>query len=344
MELDEGFNILQGENAQGKTNFLEALYAAATTRLLRGMRDYEAIMEGETSARIEVELLDTGTLIGLNYVRGGRKRAVLNGMSLPRASDVIGRLPCVCSSLADMPIVAGEPSERRLFVDLELSQLEAAYLHHFALYKRSLEQRNALLRSSQEVFQPPESFEPWERPIAEHGAALRAIRTRFIGDLSPLATDIHSFLANGETLAIRYAPRDAAMTADELYDALVSHRNSDIARGSTTVGPHRDDVSIEVGGREARIFGSQGQQRTVILALRMATLQLGSRMLGSPPMLLLDDILADLDEGRRARLVDWVSLHAGQAILTCTEIESIGDAILGKATVFRVKEGSMAKV
>jgi DNA replication and repair protein RecF len=173
---------------------------------------------------------------------------------------------------------------------------------------------------------------------------LRAIRTRFIGDLSPLATDIHSFLANGETLAIRYAPRDAAMTADELYDALVSHRNSDIARGSTTVGPHRDDVSIEVGGREARIFGSQGQQRTVILALRMATLQLGSRMLGSPPMLLLDDILADLDEGRRARLVDWVSLHAGQAILTCTEIESIGDAILGKATVFRVKEGSMAKV
>lgn len=341
--LDPGFNILVGSNAQGKTNLLESLYALATTRLLRGMRDYEAIREGAPSARIEAELIDTGTLLGLNYVRGGRKRAILNGMPLPRAADIMGRLPSVCSSLADMPIVAGEPSERRMFIDLELSQLEPAYLRHLAHYKRALEQRNALLKSAQEGYRDPEAFIPWEKHLGAHGAALRAIRTRFVSALAPLALEVHRFLGSGETLDIRYSPRDAAMTESEVLSALDQSRGQDIARGTTTIGPHRDDLSIEIEGREARIYGSQGQQRTAVLALRMATLQYGSEALGSPPLLLLDDILSDLDEGRRSRLVDWISSHAGQAVLTCTETDSIGEAIMGRATIFDVKQGTLAR-
>lgn len=343
IELDPGFNILVGPNAQGKTNLLEALYALATTRLLRGMRDSEAIREGDPSARIEAELIDTGTLLGLNYVRGGRKKATLNGMPLTRAADIMGRLPSVCSSLADMPIVAGEPSERRMFIDLELSQLEAAYLRHLAHYKRALEQRNALLKSAQDGFRDPEAFIPWEKHLGAHGASLRAIRMRFVSALAPLAFDVHGHLGNGEVLAIRYAPRDPSMTEQELLNALEASRGQDIARGTTTIGPHRDDMTIEIDGKEARLFGSQGQQRTAVLSLRMATLQYGSETLGSPPLLLLDDILSDLDEGRRSRLVEWISEHCGQAVLTCTETDSIGEAIMGRATVFAVSGGTLAR-
>lgn len=341
--LDPGFNILVGPNAQGKTNLLESLYAIATTRLLRGIRDHEAIREGSPSARIEAELIDTGTLLGLNYVRGGRKRATLNGMPLPRAADIIGRLPSVCSSLADMPIVAGEPSERRMFLDLELSQLEPAYLRHLAHYKRALEQRNALLKSVQEGFRDAEAFIPWERHLGSHGAALRAIRTRFVTELAPLAFEVHRYLGDGEGLALRYAPRDPACSEDEIFNVLQQSRGQDIARGTTSIGPHRDDLTIEVEGKEARLFGSQGQQRTAVLSLRMATLKYGSETLGSPPLLLLDDILSDLDAGRRSRLADWILNHAGQAVLTCTETDSIGEAILRSAAVFDVREGTLSR-
>ena len=343
VRLEPGFNVLVGPNAQGKTNLLESLYALATTRLLRGMRDHEAIREGSASARIEAELVDTGTLLGLHYVRGGRKKATLNGMALTRAADIIGRLPSVCSSLADMPIVSGEPSERRMFLDLELSQIEPVYLNHLAYYKRALEQRNVLLKSTQEGFTTDEAFLPWEKQLGCHGAALRASRTRFVAELAPLARDIHRFLGDGESLSLRYAPRDAALLEGEIVEALVDCRGQDIARGTTSIGPHRDDLILEIDGKDARLFGSQGQQRTAVLALRMATLQHGTQVLGSPPLLLLDDILSDLDAARRARLVEWILGEAGQAVLTCTETDSIGEAIMGKAAVFDVREGTLSR-
>jgi DNA replication and repair protein RecF len=341
VDLAQGFNILQGENAQGKTNFLEALHLLATTRLLRGIRDAEAILEGETRAICKAELTATHTSVSITLERGIRKRAQLNGMSLPRASDLLGRLPCVCSSLADMPIVAGEPGERRLFLDLELSQLHPAYLQHLTLYKRALEQRNALLKASQDGVRPSELFDPWEDQIARHGAGLRAYRIKFVEALGPHAESVHGHLGAGESLRIGYSPKDEGMEVDTLREALASQRFRDIQRGSTSVGPHRDDMAIQVGEREARLYGSQGQQRTAVLALKMGTLMLGAEERGTPPLLLLDDILADLDEGRRGRLIEWVIAHAGQAVLTCTEIDSVGREIRGRAKLFRVSGGAI---
>jgi DNA replication and repair protein RecF len=343
VDLAGGFNIIQGENAQGKTNFLEALHLLATTRLLRGIRDAEAILEGATRATCKAELAATHTSVSIVLERGVRKRAQLNGMSLPRASDILGRLPCVCSSLADMPIVAGEPSDRRLFLDLELSQLYTAYLQHLTLYKRALEQRNALLKASQDSVRPAELFDPWEEQIAHHGAGLRAYRRKFVEALEPHAESVHGHLGAGENLKIAYVPKDDGMDADALRQALGNQRFRDIQRGSTSVGPHRDDVSILVGDREARLFGSQGQQRTAVLALKMGTLMLGAEQRGTPPLLLLDDILADLDEGRRGRLIEWVIAHAGQAVLTCTEIDSVGREIRGRAKLFRVAKGAICE-
>ncbi len=339
--LASGFNVLSGANAQGKTNFLEALYFLSTTRLLRGQRDGEAIREGCQHMHVSAILSGSETEVALSLERGSRKKALLNGLGLPRAADLIGRLPCVCISAADMEIVRGEPSERRLFLDLELSSLFPAYLRHFATYKRALEQRNALLRDSRERLHPPESFEVWEDQLALHGAAIRETRRSYLAELHPLSQEVHAQMGQGEVFGVAYVERDPAASYEALLGELAGSRGMDIARGGTSVGPHRDDLEILVDGREARLYGSQGQQRTAVIALKMATLVLSTSRLGDPPLLLLDDILSDLDADRRALLVEVVLSKAGQAVLTCTEASAAGEAILSQAKLFEVRAGTI---
>lgn len=343
LELAEGFNVLAGPNAQGKTNFLEALHWVATTRLLRGMRDAEAIREGADEASVTIESLSTNTQLGLRLVRGSRKRATLNGVSLPRAADLLGRMPCVSLTTLDLPIVRSDPGERRMFLDVELSQLYPAYLRHLSLYKRALEQRNALVRASRERFVPASEFEPWEGPMAEHGAALREMRRTFLARLAPFAREVHASMGGGEGLHLAYTPRDDAEDASALGAAFAASRAADQARGGTGVGPHRDDFAIAIEDREARLFGSQGQQRTAVVALKMATLEVAREELGAPPLLLLDDMLSDLDETRRAMLVERTLECAGQAVLTCTEASAAGPEILERARVFNVRAGAIER-
>ncbi|HEY0867107.1 MAG TPA: DNA replication/repair protein RecF [Fimbriimonas sp.] len=343
LEISPAFNVMTGRNAQGKTNFLEALYLLSTTRLLRGQRDAEAIQEGRQFARVEAELSGSGTRVAVTLQRGARKKAYLNGLGLPRASDLLGRIPCVAIGAEDMEIVRGEPSDRRLFLDLELSSLFPSYLRHLTLYKRALEQRNALLRSSQEFHQPAELFEPWEAQLAHHGAALREARHRYVRRIVPEAAALHSRLGQGEEISLTYLPKDPSDDEASLGEALGRARGLDSVRGGTSVGPHRDDLTIEVGGREARLFGSQGQQRTSVISLKLATLSIAAEELGSPPLLLLDDILSDLDELRRALLIEIVLAKAGQAILTCTEAAAAGERILQQAQVFEVVDGKIRR-
>ena len=343
IDLSPGFNVLSGPNAQGKTNFLEAMYLLATTRLLRGQKDAEAVLDGEQSAKVSADLIATNTELSITLERGIRKRAAVNGLNLPRASDLIGRMPAVSVSSVDLAIVRGEPSDRRMFLDLELSGLHAAYLRHLTLYKRALEQRNALLRDSREFMQPASAFEPWEIQIAHHGTGLRHARELYTGSLSPIAKSTHSEMSAGETLHIAYVLKDEADTEEGLQEALQATRNVDVARGGTSVGPHRDDLLIEVGGRDARLYGSQGQQRTAVISLKLAAMEHAKEQLGGPPLLLLDDIFSDLDIRRRALLVERVGALSGQAVLTCTEAESAGKALLNEASVFRVLSGRIER-
>ncbi|HVT11889.1 MAG TPA: DNA replication/repair protein RecF [Fimbriimonadaceae bacterium] len=341
VDLHTGFNVIAGPNAQGKTNFLESLYLLSTTRLLRGQKDSEAVLDGSEQATVIAELMGGRTQIGVTLEAGVRKRAILNGLKLPRASDLIGRLPCVCISSLDLAIVRDEPSDRRLFLDLELSSLYPAYLRHLATYKRALEQRNSLLRDSRDFMQPSVLFEPWEEQIAAAGAALRQSRTEYVARLSPVSAERHALMGEGESLSLGYATKDEAGSADEIRAALERGRAYDVGRGGTSVGPHRDDLSIQIDGREARLFGSQGQQRTSVIAIKLATLEIGRQTLSSPPLLLLDDILSDLDERRRAALVELVLAQAGQTVLTCTEAAAAGKGILDQAKVFSVRAGEM---
>jgi DNA replication and repair protein RecF len=339
--LSPGFNVLTGRNAQGKTNFLEALYLLATTRLLRGQRDAEAIKEGRTRAIVAAEMIQSRTRVAITLERGIRKRASLNGLNLPRAADLIGRLPCVSIGAEDMAIVRGEPTDRRLFLDLELSSLYPGYLRHLTMYKRALEQRNALLREARETPLPAALYEPWEAQLAEHGASLRLYRRRFLDRLSPMTAQTHARMGSGERLRLAYAAKDDANDPESLADALAASRGIDAARGGTSAGPHRDDLSLEIDGREARLYGSQGQQRTSVISIKVATLEVARQELGLPPLLLLDDILSDLDERRRALLVEVVLENAGQAVLTCTEAEAAGARILEQARVFEVVAGTV---
>ncbi len=341
VELVAGFNVISGPNAQGKTNLLEAIYLLSTTRLLRGQRDAEAVRSGCATARAEGRLLGSTTTISVDLAAGVRKRAALNGLKLPRAADLIGRLPSVCVSTLDMEIVRGEPTERRLFLDLELCALYPAYLRHLTHYKRALDQRNALLKDSREWMRPPEDFEVWEQQLAEHGWELREHRRTYLSELAPFLGESHAYVGAGETLTALYEQRDEATSRESSTELLERSRSGDVGRGSTSIGPHRDEIAVQIDSREARLYGSQGQQRTAVIALKMATLEVARQELGATPILLLDDIFSDLDSHRREHLVKWVMERAGQAVLTCTEASAVGPEILKRAKVFEVKAGEI---
>lgn len=341
LELSPGFNVIFGENGQGKTNFLESMVLVSSTRLLRGMRDSEAILVGKDRAAVSAIVGERGMEVGVVLQAGVRKRALLNGLGLPRASDLIGRLPSVCVSAADLPIVSGDPGDRRTFLDIELSQLFPSYLRDLTIYKRALEQRNALLKLAQEQHVTPDQFHPWEDQMATHGSALRVSRLRFVQDLTEYGKEVQAFLGLGEALTLSYQPKDVASDTQSLLDAFDRTRQKEIARGSTLVGPHRDEVLIEINGKEARLYGSQGQQRTAMIAIKFATYLYGKSELGFPPLLLLDDLFSDLDFGRRSRLVEWVLTEAGQTLLTCTEASSAGERILSQAKCYRCESGNL---
>jgi len=339
MTPGEGVNIVAGPNAQGKTSLLEAVHLVSTGRLLRAGRDSTAIRTESDSFRVAAILAPGGTEAAVELARGGRKRALLNGVALPRASDLLGRLPSVSFSAVDLSIVRGDPSERRSFLDEELAQLLPSYLRDLAAYKRSLEQRNALLKTARDSWTDPTLFEAWEERLESHGGAMRRTRQQWISELAPLASRAHADLGAGEELQLEIMENDDGVTRDRF----AATRREDIIRGSTQLGPHRDDLRIMVGGMDARLHASQGQQRTAVIALKLGVLESARARFGFPPVLLLDDVFSDLDAGRRSRLVERAMNEAGQVFLTCTEAAQAGADLVRQAKVFQVDSGRVTE-
>jgi len=338
VELDCGINVLYGDNAQGKTNFLEAVYFCATGRSHRGGRDRDLVMmsEKEASAQVFVEHRGNADKIHMQITRDS-KVCKLNQAPIKKLGELYGRLTCVIFSPEDLALVKAGPGVRRRFMDMELCQLYPTYYHNLRMYYKVLKQRNNLLRELARDKKMADTLEVWDAQLVEYGGKIAAHRDRFIQRLSEIAAVNQSNItANREHLEVLYKPNVAA---DELADKLTRHRNMDIQRGVTSVGIHKDDVEFRINNNDGRGFASQGQQRTAALAVKLAEIDFVRQEKGHPPVLLLDDVLSELDKNRQNYLLGAVG--GLQTIITLTGAENAVGSYMRKtaARIFAVEGG-----
>lgn len=335
LELPEEGIAVVGENGHGKTNLLEAVYYLQLLRSMRGARDQDVVRFGAAgffvSARVERR--DGAAAAGdiaVGFERAGkRKRAKRDGVEPPRLSDALGALPSVIFSPGDVQLVAGAPTERRRFLDVVLALTSRRYLHALQQYRGALARRNAALRDAARSFGSDRAgsadarVSVWEPALAEHGATLWGERVRWVARVAAEFSALCSAIGERGTARMRYvgqlaAPADAApeRRRDLIADALHEKRAFDMKRGVTHVGPHRDDLALQLDGRELRLFGSAGQQRTAAIALRILEARTLRDAAGAAPLFLLDDPFAELDARRSHRILELLSSAGlGQTVL-----------------------------
>lgn len=340
----EGVNVLLGDNGQGKTNVLEALYLCCTGRSHRTRQDRELIRWGAdfASVKAESERRDGSHQVELILPAAGRRRIKIAGQEASKSGELMGHVTGVLFSPEDLRTVKDGPAERRRFVDMALSQIRPAYYYALQRYARALKQRNEVLKLANARPELLRTLDSWDEQLSEAGAELMRRRRSYIARLSEAAAERHREISDGrETLEIRYAP--SAQNGDDPQanlEALFAAREGDLRRMTTSVGAHRDDVLVLIGGRDARAYGSQGQQRTAALAMRLAELSVMREELGEWPMLMLDDVMSELDPSRRRQLIG--RLEGIQTFVTCTDAEDLAGAAVGRA--WRVSGGTLVEV
>lgn len=340
-ELGSDLTVLVGPNAAGKTNAVEAMQLVTAAASFRGPRWEELVRWGENRARVEMraegdrDLLETS----LDVSSAGGHSFSVNGKTAKRRADIAGRLPSVVFTPEDLQLVKGPALRRRAAVDDLGEQLSATYGALRRDYVRVVRQRNRLL---QDARAGDAELTPWDEQLATLGGRLLAARVRLLRRLADRAVPAYADLAGGERLEISYDDRTGSAedpTEESATEALregIGRRSAEErARRVTLVGPHRDDVRFEVEGRDSRAFASQGQQRTIALALKLAEVDVVEEVAGRTPVLLLDDVMSELDEERRRALTDLVQRDV-QTIVTTTNLGYFDPALLGRATVIRL--------
>ena len=348
--LEVGFhpklNLFLGPNAQGKTNLLEALYCLSTTKSFRAATDEELVQFDQEAGAIEGVLYreEGQEVLRLEIHRGKNKTLVVNGKKQKKLSSLLGRLPAVVFSPDDLFLVKGGPGLRRRYLDVAILQMDQGYLAHWQQYERALKQRNSLLRQRVPDLEP--QLAVWDEPLSQHGAALIVRRTEASKRLSDFAGAALKDLTGGaEKFEVKYEPNlpmggTVEETAKKMREAFQKARREEMARGVTVTGPHRDDLGLFVNGQPLRKYGSQGQQRTGALALKLAQLTLLTEGCHTAPLILFDDVMAELDEKRQAFFLNRLQ-QGGQAFLTGTSANDFA-AAFGKARVFKVEGGQVA--
>ena len=342
VELGPGLNVAAGPNGAGKTNLLEALYVSLTGRSCRGSPDRELVRIGQKVARVEarVAAADGEHALEVGIAPGEEKRIRVDGAPLQRGVDPPRPLAAVF--LPDrLDLVKGAPALRRAHLDQVVAALWPARVATRSAYTRALAQRNALIARVRAGAAPPDRLDVWDAELARHGMQLMADRSAAVELVSPAFAERATELGLPERAALRYAPRSKTDDADGLRAELAERRAADLDRGFTTHGPHRDDLALVHGGRALRTLGSQGQQRLGLLALLFAERDaLAAR--GTPPLMLLDDVMSELDAGRRARLSDLVRAE-GQALVTTTDAEHVPGASAADVALFEVAPGAVTR-
>ncbi len=340
----EGVNVLLGDNGQGKTNVLEALYLCCVGRSHRTRQDRELIRWGADFADVKLEALrrDGSHEVEIVLPSLGRRKTKIAGQEVSRTGELMGHVTGVMFSPEDLRTVKDGPAERRRFVDMGLSQVRPAYFYALQRYNRALKQRNETLKAAAVQPQYLPTLDSWDEQLSAAGAELMRHRRAYIEKLSGVAGATHREISSDrERLEIRYLPSvSMGDDARDIAEALFGARETDLRRLTTSVGPHRDDVQILVEGRDVRAYGSQGQQRTAALAMRLSELDVMKEETGEWPMLMLDDVMSELDPGRRRQLVS--RLRGIQTFITCTDAEDLAGAEVGQA--WKVENGALRVV
>lgn len=342
--LEDGPTIFYGDNAQGKTNILEAAYISGTTKSHRGTKDRDVIKFGEEEAHIESVIEKNGLdyKIDIHLKKNSPKGIAINKFPIKKASELFGIVHYVFFSPEDLNIIKNGPSERRRFLDMELSQLDKVYLNHLSNYNRIINQRNHLLKEiyGKESKDKKDMLDVWDMQLVRHGTAIIERRKKFVEEINSIISSIHYNLTGGkESIYISYEPGNGSLPLEK---ALLKNRERDIRLKSTSVGPHRDDLCFMMEKIDIRKFGSQGQQRTSALSLKLAEIEIVKKEIGDTPILLLDDVLSELDSHRQQYLLD--SIHGIQTLITCTGVEEFIKHQFKVNKIFYVKEGSISRV
>ena len=340
LSFDKGTNILYGDNAQGKTNILEAIFLSATTKSHKGTKDKDIINFNKEEAHIRTYLEKEGieTRVDMHLRKNKSKGIAIDGHKLKKAADLLGLCNVVFFSPEDLSIIKDGPSERRRFVDMELCQLDSFYLYNLNNYNKIVNQRNVLLKDL--FFQPElrETLHIWDSQLVSFGSKIIERRKVFAEQLNDIIYDIHYKLSGGrEEIKVIYEPD---VEIEDFEKSLRYSQDKDIKLKQTTVGPHRDDFSFYVGGIDIRKFGSQGQQRTAALSLKLSEIELVKRITKDTPILLLDDVLSELDNNRQNYLLN--SIGDIQTIITCTGLEEFVNNRFEINKVFKVSGGEVS--
>lgn len=341
--------ILVGENAQGKSNLLEAVEWLACLSSHRTSRDRDLIQTNQPQALIQSEIVRASGPLELGVVlrQSGRRSLLVNGEIVARSVDFLGHLNAVQFSSLDLELVRGGPTERRAWLDRVLTQLEPIYAHLWQTYHQILRQRNALLKQIPNQVSDVSQLPLWNQQLATAGVRLMRRRHRLIERLGPLAQAWQAKISDHrEKLTLSYGANIAATTQapEALWQAFMekiqARTVAEQMQGTTLVGPHRDDVEFMINDTPARQYGSQGQQRTLVLALKLAELELIETVIGEPPLLLLDDVLAELDLQRQNQLLSTIE-NRFQTIITTTHLGAFDSAWLDSAQIMSVKAGQV---
>lgn len=335
IELSPNMNLFFGENAQGKTNILEAVFLCAIGKSFRAKKEKELINLEKKQAFVEIEYEKSDRSGKIKIILDDKKTIFLNDIKQSKLSDILGKINMVMFSPDDIEILKSSPAKRRRFLNIMISQLRPHYVHSLNMYQKTLEQRNNYLRQIVKENKPEEMLEIWDESLANYAKEIYEYRNEFVGKIKEKISDIHSQITDRqEELKLKYI--SDCENKENYKEELIKSRKADIERGYTSKGIHRDDIYFFINKKQVNIYGSQGQNRTVILSLKLAELEIIKEETEEYPILLLDDFMSELDGKRRENFLK--NIENTQILITCTEEFTICEKM---CKTFQVKNGNV---
>ena len=340
VEFKKDFNLIYGNNAQGKTNILEAIYLSAIGKSFQTNKDSEMIKIGKEKAKVEIEYETKDREGKITVEIADKKTFFINGIKQKKISDIIGKINIVLFYPDNIDIIKGGPAERRRFLDIMISQLKPNYIHILNKYLKTLEQRNAYLKQIKFDNKSKDMLEIWDESLSELSYQIYTYRSEYIQKIKEKIKVIHNKITNcgqqDEKIEISFI--SSGKSQKDFYENLLRNRENDIRKGYTSTGSHRDDFDIYINDKKVNVYGSQGQQRTSVLSLKLTELNIIQDEIGEPPILLLDDFMSELDENRRNNLTN--AIENNQVFITCTDKILVEEK---NNTIYHIENAKLSK-